>query len=168
MVALGESMYFDEQYGTDDRFSAAAEQFEIALAHGDLLDAKSRDLLFDWWAGALDRQAQQDEAAPRRAVYARIQKGAERELARDPDAASASYWLAASARGLDDLTRAIGAASAAWVRASTLGERGVALRADLDRLMRTSSCPSARASCRVPLMTTPKPHSRCSKCSGSG
>lgn len=136
MIALGESMYFDDEYGTDDRFSAAAEQFEVALAHAGDLDAKSRDRLFDWWASALDRQAQQDGETGRTALYERVQRGAERELAGDASAASASYWLAASSRGVNDLTRAIGAASAGWVRAGTMGARGVTLRADLDRLMR--------------------------------
>jgi len=136
MIALGESMYFDERYGTDDRFSAAAEQFEVALAHAGDLETKSRDLLFEWWATSLDRQAQQGAESTRAVLYRRIQDGAARELVRDDGAASASYWLASSSRGLNDLTRAIGAASAGWVRAGSMGPRGVPLRADLDRLMR--------------------------------
>ncbi|MEO8480877.1 MAG: hypothetical protein ABI634_01635 [Acidobacteriota bacterium] len=155
MVALGEAMYFDDEYGTDDRFSAAAEQFEVALDHADVLDAKSRDLLFDWWASALDRQAQQDGETGRAALYARVQKGAERELVRDDTAASASYWLAAASRGVNDLTRAIGAASAAWVRAGTLGARGVTLREDLDRLMRQVILPERARELSVG--TSPKP-----------
>ncbi len=136
LVALGESIYLDDQYALDDRYSAAAEQFEVALAHADLLDRASRDLLFDWWAGALDRQAQQDAEGSRRTVYARILAGAERELAHDDGAAAASYWLASAARGTDDLPRALGAAAAGWMRAATLGARGDALRVDLDRLVR--------------------------------
>jgi hypothetical protein len=136
LVALGESIYLDDQYALDDRYAAAAEQFEVALAHADLLDRASRDLLFDWWAGALDRQAQQDAEGSRRTVYARILDGAERELAHDDGAASASYWLASAARGVDDLPRALGAAAAGWMRAATLGVRGEALRVDLDRLVR--------------------------------
>jgi hypothetical protein len=93
-------------------------------------------LLFDWWAGALDRQAQQDAEGSCRTVYARILDGAERELAHDDGAASASYWLASAARGVDDLPRALGAAAAGWMRAATLGARGEALRVDLDRLVR--------------------------------
>lgn len=136
LIALGECLYFDDQDSLDDRFSAAAEQFDLALAHADLLDRQSRDLLFDWWAGALDREAQQDVEGDRQALYARIVAGAEHELARDERAASASYWLAAGAQGTGDLSRAIGAAAAAWSRAATLGPRGAALRVDLDRLMR--------------------------------
>lgn len=135
-IALGTSLYLDQSYNFDDRFSAAAEQFELALAHADLLDARARDQLFDWWAVSLDRQAQQGSEAARRPVYERILKRAEQELARDGFSAAGAYWLAASARGVGDLTRAIGAAVAGWVRAASLGDRGIALRLDLDRLMR--------------------------------
>ncbi|MEO7192363.1 MAG: hypothetical protein ABI051_15020 [Vicinamibacterales bacterium] len=135
LIAFGVSLYLDDQYTFSDRFSAAAEQFEVALGRASLLDARSRDLLFDWWAGALDRQAQQGPEGGRRVVYQRIIDGAEKELASDHASASASYWLAAGARGIDDLTRASGAAVAAWIRAGSLGTRGAALRVDLDRLM---------------------------------
>ena len=136
LIALGETMYLDDESTLDDRYSAAAEQFEAALAHADVLDDRGRDLLFDWWAGALDRQAQQGPEAARVPIYARILDRAEAELARDPGALSPSYWLAAAARGINDTARAVGAAAAGWVRAGSLGERGLALRADLDRLMR--------------------------------
>ena len=149
LIALGTSLYLDENYSLDDRFSAAAEQFELALAHADLLDVRSRDQLFDWWAGSLDRQAQQGSDAARRFVYERILRRAERELERDGYSAAATYWLAASARGVDDLTRAMGAAVAGWVRAAALGERGDALRLDLERLMRQVILPE-RAKQMVP------------------
>lgn len=136
LIALGTSLYLDEAYSLDDRFAAAAEQFELALEHADLLDTRSRDQLFDWWAGALDRQAQQGPEVGRKPLYARILARSERELSHDGYAAAPTYWLAASARGVNDLTRAIGAAVAGWVRASSLGPRGDALRLDLDRLMR--------------------------------
>jgi hypothetical protein len=135
-IALGTSLYLDQSYNFDDRFSAAAEQFELALAHADELDGRSRDQLFDWWAGSLDRQAQQGNEAARPPIYGRILSRAERELMHDGNSAAAAYWLAASARGVGDLTRAMGASVAGWVRASSLGARGDALRLDLDRLMR--------------------------------
>lgn len=135
-IALGTSLYLDQSYNFDDRFSAAAEQFELALAHADELDGRSRDQLFDWWAGSLDRQAQQGNETARPPIYGRILARAERELMHDGNSAAAAYWLAASARGVGDLTRAMGAAVAGWVRASSLGPRGDALRLDLDRLMR--------------------------------
>lgn len=134
-IAFGQSLYFDESYSLDDRFSAAAEQFEVALQRADLLDAGSRDRLFEWWAGALDRQAQQGAEGTRKPLYERILRLAERELAVDVGAVSATYWLAAAARGVNDLTRAIGAAAAGWVRAASLGPRGEVLRDDLNRLM---------------------------------
>jgi hypothetical protein len=134
-IALGELLYLDDQYAFDDRYGAAAEQFEVALGRADLLDAAGRDLLFDWWALSLDRQAQLGPEAERRASYQRIVSRAERELARDSGATSPAYWLAAGARGIDDLPRAWGAAVAGWVRAAALGARGMALRDDLDRLV---------------------------------
>jgi hypothetical protein len=135
LIGLGESLYLDDQYQFDDRYSAAAEQFELALARADELDAASRDLVFDWWALALDRQAQQGLESERRPLYTRIITRAEGELARRDSSASAAYWLAAAARGVDDLPRAFGAAVAGWVRAGAMGTRGDALRVDLDRLI---------------------------------
>ena len=134
-IALGESLYLDEENTFDDRYSAAAEQFEVALGQADLLDVASRDLLFDWWALALDRQAQLGTEAGRKSTYRRIAQRAERELAENLAATSAAYWLAAASNGMDELPRAWGAAVAGWVRAGTLGARGAALREDLDRLV---------------------------------
>ncbi len=135
-IAIGTSLYLDQTYNLDDRFSAAAEQFELALARADLLDAHARDELFDWWAVSLDRQAQQGPESARRLVYERVLARAEQELAHNDASAAGAYWLAAAARGVGDLTRAIGASVAGWVRAATLGDRGDGLRLDLDRLMR--------------------------------
>jgi len=134
-IGLGVSLYLDDRYPFDDRYSAAAEQFDLALGRGDLLDDASRDRLFEWWALSVDHQAQLDPASDRRPAYERIVARAERELARSPGAASASYWLAAGARGVDDLPRAWGAAVAGWVRAGSTGTRGDALRDDLERLI---------------------------------
>jgi hypothetical protein len=135
LIALGESLYLDDEHSLDDRFSAAAEQFEVAFGQAHTLDEHSRDLLFDWWAGSIDRQAQQGPETDRVALYGRVLTRATAELARNPSAAAPSYWLAAAARGTGDLPRAAGAAMAGWVRAGALGNRGVDLRVDLDRLM---------------------------------
>jgi hypothetical protein len=135
LIALGVSLYLDDEHSLGDRFSAAAEQFEVALSKADVLDAVSRDLLFDWWAGSLDRQAQQGPESDRTALYRRILSRSEEELKRNESSVSASYWLAASARGTYDLPRAAGAAMAGWIRAGVLGDRGQTLRHDLDRLM---------------------------------
>ena len=96
-------------------------------------DAHERAL--DWWATALDRQAQALPAADAPTSYSRIVARMEQELRRDPASAPASYWLAAAARAAGDLDRAWAAASAGWVRAALARDRGVALRADLDKLV---------------------------------
>ena len=145
LLALGTALYIDETHGFDHRFSAAAEQFELAFAYVDLLDAAERDQLFDWWAGSLDRQAQQGSEPARRPIYQRILARAEAELEARPSSTAAAYWLAAATRGVGDLTRAIGAAVAGWVRAESLGRRGEALQIDLDRLMRQVLLPERAA-----------------------
>jgi hypothetical protein len=131
VVALGLSCHLDARYG------AAAEMFELALSRGDALDAAARDRLLDWWATSLDRQAQfAPGSADRRAIYARILERMEREVERNAQSAVATFWMAAAARGTDDLERAAGAAEAGWIRAGFIGPAGVKLRDDLDRLMR--------------------------------
>jgi hypothetical protein len=129
LIALGEIAYFDDQ------LSAAAELFELALGRSDEIDAVQRDRLVDWWAGALDLEAQRGPDAERRPVYARILKRMEDELRKDDASPAATYWLVAGARGTDDLDRAWGAALAGWIRAPYVGERAASLRADLDRFV---------------------------------
>jgi hypothetical protein len=65
----------------------------------------------------------------------------ERELRRDSASPSASYWLAAAARGSGDLDRAWAAACASWVRATLAPDRGAALHADLDKLVTQAIIP---------------------------
>jgi hypothetical protein len=134
-IALGLALYLDAGDSAQDRYTAAAELFERALAQADLLDARSRDLLFEWWALSLDRQAQQGPESDRRALYERVLTGAATEHARPDGSLSATYWVAAAARGVDDLPRALGAAIAGWIYAGSFGERGDALRTDLDALV---------------------------------
>lgn len=129
LIGLGESLYYE------DHFNAAAECFSIALTRDDGSEAGARDKLFDWWAGALDQQAQIGPEGDRKATYQAIVKRADAELALHDRSASAVYWLAAASRGADDLERAWGAAMEGWVRAPSIGPRGVTLRADLDRLV---------------------------------
>ena len=128
-VALGQSLFLDEQFG------AAAELFEVALARVKLLDPGARDRLFEWWAGALDHQAQLGPEAERKPLYARILRRVSDELARDDTSTVAWYWLVAASRGADELDRAWSAAIAAWVRSLPLGAQGAALRGDLDRFV---------------------------------
>jgi tetratricopeptide (TPR) repeat protein len=128
-IGLGESLYFEGHY------SAAAETFELALSSRDGPDGEARDRLFEWWAGSLDQQAQFGPDADRRPLYARILERAGLELALNDRSAVATYWLAAAARGADDIGRAWGAAISGWIRAASMPDRGAALRADLDRLV---------------------------------
>ncbi|HYN06919.1 MAG TPA: hypothetical protein VES67_05980 [Vicinamibacterales bacterium] len=129
-VGLGEALYLENSY------AAAAEFFATALARVALTEPETRDLVFEWWATALDHQAQFGPQADRRLLYTRILERSEEELARRDTSAVASYWLAAAAQGMDDLERAWGAAQAGWIRAGQLGQRGAQLRTDLDRLVR--------------------------------
>jgi hypothetical protein len=139
-LALAESLYFD------DRFGAAAEVFEVALSRIDLVGAGARESALEWWAGALDRQAQLGLESARRPAYARVLHRMEDELARNADSAVAIYWLAASAAGMDDGERAWASAQAGWARAPRTGAAGVKLRTDLDHLVKDVIIPvSAKA-----------------------
>jgi hypothetical protein len=57
------------------------------------------------------------------------------EVAKDAGSTPAGYWLAASARGAGDPERALNEATAAWVRGMLARDGGIALRADLERLV---------------------------------
>jgi tetratricopeptide (TPR) repeat protein len=137
LVGLGLSLYLEGC--PDGCYGGAAEIFAVALARAD--DMGDRERIFEWWAGALDRQAQFGPENERADVYRRILARAEAELARNDRSASAMYWLAASARGTGDLQRAWSLASAGWIRARSLGPRGEQLRADLDRLVTQALLP---------------------------
>lgn len=120
-------------------FAAAAEFFEhgLAAAAAAWVDPVHREPIFEWWATALDRQAQ-GQAGPdeeRVRTYERILKRAEAERATNPDSTSATFWIAAAARGAGDFERAWGAAIAGWIRARHLGGRGETLRTDLNRFV---------------------------------
>jgi len=118
-----------------DFFGPAAELFERALDSSTDLGPEAHERLLDWWASTVDRLALTGRRDSREAVYARIVTRMEKELARDPGSASASYWLAAALRGAGNLERAWNAAQAGWVTAPLGKDHGAALRADLDRLM---------------------------------
>jgi tetratricopeptide (TPR) repeat protein len=133
LVGLAELLYVDDQFG------AAAELFDPVLDASSSLGANAHERALDWWASALDRQAQ--ASTEKTAAYGRIVARMEQELRRDPASAPAAYWLAAAARGTGDLDRAWAAASAGWIRAVAARDRGVTLRADLDRLMTQAIIP---------------------------
>src|SRR4051812_86812 len=100
LVGLGQSLYLGGQFG------AAAELFDTALTRTVTIEEKDRLQLMDWWATALDREAQTRPADKRAAVYERIGPRMEEELRRDPSSRVANYWLAAAARGAGDVDRA--------------------------------------------------------------
>jgi hypothetical protein len=131
LIAQGLFLYYDGC--ADGCFGAAAEMFKVALA--TLGTGPERDRVFEWWAGALDRQAQFGPDAERSAVYRRLLTGADTELARDDDSAPATYWAAAAARGAGDFERAWSASVSGWIRARNFGARTDGLRADLDRFV---------------------------------
>ncbi len=133
LVGLGHAFYLESCL--DGCYAAATEQFEQALARADELDVQTRESLFEWWAVTLDKRAQLAQAATRKTIYTRVLERAEREVARPESSAPGLYWLAAAARGVEDLERAWGAATAGWARARFLGSRGVELRASLDRFV---------------------------------
>lgn len=134
-IAMGELLYFDR------RFSTSAEFFEVALAHADMLEPSARESLIEWWAGALDQQAQLGPQWERRPLYQRILARAEEELRRDDRSFVGSYWLAAAAVGTGDLDRAWAAAEAGWLRAMSAGPAAAKLRDDFDLLVATVIIP---------------------------
>lgn len=138
-VGLGELLYLE------DRFGAAAELLDPVVDASATLAPDAHERALDWWATALDRQAQALPAADRGFVYPRIIDRMAQELRRDPSSAPASYWLAASARAAGDLDRAWAAASAGWIRATLGRDRGATLRADLDKLVTQGILPDRAA-----------------------
>jgi hypothetical protein len=145
LVGLGETLYLEaETSNLDDRYGAAAHLFRLALGEAEQGTPEATEPLFEWWANAIDRQAQFSPDLDRRPLYQRLLQGAEAHLGRHPRSAMATYWLAASARGAGDLDRALGAATAGWIRAGEFGPAGVKLRQDLDNLV-TSAILSERA-----------------------
>lgn len=143
LIGLGQSLFFGELFGS------AAELFDTALGRAQDLAEGDRRQLLDWWASAVDRDAQIRPVHVRTAAYDRLSVRMEEELQRDPGCAPANYWLAVSARGTGDVDRAWNAAVAGWVRAFLRPETAVALRADLDRLVTDALIPE-RARARPP------------------
>jgi len=143
-VGLGELLYFE------DRFGAAAELLAPVIEQTATQAPAARARALDWWATALDRQAQAMAPSDRVPIYARVIARMEEELRRDPASAAAGYWVAAAARASGDLERAWSAAMAGWVRAALAYDRGLSLRADLDKLVTEGIIPdrAAKASSR--------------------
>jgi hypothetical protein len=142
-LALGQWLFLN------DRFGAAAELFDSSVAPAEALGAADRDRVLDWWATAVDQQAQVDPMQ-RYSLYRRIIERMESELRAHPDSAAAGYWLPAAARSVGDTERAWHAAVAGYLRARIAPDRGAALRADLDRLVTTAIIPERARYLTVP------------------
>jgi hypothetical protein len=134
-IGLAQALYLGE------RFGAAAEIFDTALTRSAILPAPDRRQLLDWWATALDREAQSRPPERRSRVFERISARMEDELRRDPFNPVATYWVAVAARGSGDPERAWNAAVAGWVRSSLAPEKTPTLRDDLDRLVAQALIP---------------------------
>lgn len=128
-IGFGEALYLE------DRFGAAAALFEPVLDASQALGAVAHERVLDWWATAMDRQAQLRPATARTELYVRLGSRMALEISRDFGSTAAAYWIAAAARGAGDPERALSQATAAWVRSALARDGGVALRADLDRLV---------------------------------
>jgi hypothetical protein len=134
LIGLGQTLYFSEAFG------AAADVFDSALGRASTLNARDRGKLLDWWATALDRQAQARPPDRRLSAFTRIVDRMETELRNEPGSVIANYWLVVAARGAGDLDRSWDAAVAGWVRAS-LGSDAADLRAELDRVVSDALIP---------------------------
>lgn len=134
LIGLGQSLYLGETFG------AAADVFDSALGRGSLLSATDRAKLLDWWATALDREAQTRPAESRGPIFLRMVDRMQEELRTNSGSAIANYWLVVGTRGAGDLEGAWDAAIAGWVRA-TLGPDTTALRAELDRVVTDALIP---------------------------
>ena len=130
LIALGGSLFLEDDFG------AAAEIFESAIDIAPAAGEGAREAVLDWYGSAMERWAAPYPTTRRAAMLARLVRLMEREQARNPGSRAASYWLVAGLRAQGDLDRAWQAAIAAWVRAPIAGPRALALRTDVDRLVR--------------------------------
>jgi hypothetical protein len=128
-MALGETLFFEENYG------AAAELFESGLDDAIAQGATTGEAMLDWWGSAVERRADALDRDSRERVFGQLRDRMSRELARDPGSAAAAYWIVVGTRGSGDPVGAWDAAIAGWVRARLAGGRSATLRADLDKLV---------------------------------
>lgn len=139
LIGLAEGLYLE------DRFAASAELFESLFERSAILGMAAHERVLDWWATALDREAQRLPREARKAIYDRIETRMRAELLAVPGSTAAGYWLAAAARGAGEPDEAWHHVIAGWLRAALAEDRGAALRADLDRLMLQAIIPERAA-----------------------
>jgi len=135
VVGLGEALFFDEHY------HAAADLFESILDDVAALGPGPRDQLLDWWATATDRHVRGLAPEKRAEAFDHLVARMEAELRKDPTSAAAAYWVTAASFARGNVDRAWDAAIAGWVRGILSVDRGMALRPDLDRLVRDAIIP---------------------------
>jgi hypothetical protein len=128
-IGLAEALYLE------DRFGASAALFDSVLDASQLLGSLAHERVLDWWATAIDRQAQLRPVAERAEMYERISSRMSDEISLDAGSTAAGYWLAAAARGLGEPERAMNEAPASRARATQARYGGLAQRSDLDRLV---------------------------------
>src|SRR5258708_15202883 len=90
-VGLGELLYLE------NRFGPAAELLDPLVESSSTLAPDAHERALDWWATALDRQAQSGPVLERALVYPRIIERMQQELRRDPASAPASFLLGPAA-----------------------------------------------------------------------
>ena len=134
VIGMAQALYLAESFG------ASADLFQTALNRSSLLGARDRMMLLDWWATALDREAQSRPVDRRRVVFERIGARMEEELRQDPGSWVANYWQAVALRGAGDIEGAWHAA-VAGVRSTLSPETTAELRTDLDRLVMQALIP---------------------------
>jgi hypothetical protein len=145
VIGFAESLFLEGSFGASaELFASVIDQPAAWPAAGP----GGRERLLEWWAGAMDREAQMARGAARDEIFGRLRDRMARELEKEPASPVAAYWLAAGARGAGDMDRAWDAAVAGWLRARLAGGRSRALSNDLDRLVRESIIP-ARAKRRA-------------------
>ena len=138
-IGLAETLYFEDRYGAAAQLFESVRQRSVAPRHAR---ARARPRL----VGDLGRQAGADASARRTSGDLRADpRPHDEEMAEYPGSTAAGYWLAAAARASGDVERAWHAALAGWLRATLADDRGVALRADLDRLMTQAIIPERAA-----------------------
>lgn len=135
LVALGGALFLQDDYG------AAAEIFESAIEVAPAAGDGTREAVLDWYGSAMERWASPFTTSRREVMLRRLITTMEREQAKNPGSKAASYWLVAGLRAQGELDRAWQAAIAAWVRAPIAGNASLALRADIDRLVREGLIP---------------------------
>jgi hypothetical protein len=135
VIGMAQLLYLGELFG------AAADMFQNALTRSAVLGPRDKQMLLDWWATAMDRDAQTRPADRRRVVFDHIGKRMQEELRLDPGSAVANYWQAVALRGAGDVEGAWHASIAAWVRSTLSPQTTGELRADLDRLVMQALIP---------------------------